>query len=321
MSHFQFEPGLFDGAEFWNLMLISIRRKNVFPFAARSAAAALLCFLVTMNCLRAHGQLLQAPDAAAPSFEVATVRPNHSDNALLNYHLSTARFQAENAPLTALIRFAYDIKSDDQLPKDPGWIASERFDVDAKVDDAAAEAMNKLLPDQKFLQFRLMLRSLLEERFKLKVSTQMKELPVYALVAAKGGPKLTPLNLPPETAARKMPTLAGGSRGELKAGACSMAMFTRWLSGSYDTGDRVVIDATGLAGVYDFTLSWTPENIHAAQLSAASSGQELANASTADASKPSLFTALQEQLGLKLESRKAPVEVLVIDHVEQPSPN
>ena len=183
------------------------------------------------------------------------------------------------------------------------------------------EAMTKLPPDQKFLQFRLMVRSLLEDRFKLKVSTQMKELPVYALVVAKNGPKLTPLNLPPAEAARKMPTISGRSRGELKAGACSMEMFTRWISGNNDIGNRVVIDATGLKGVYDFTLSWTPENIHAAQVSAASAGQEPANASVGDTSKPSIFTALQEQIGLKLESRKAPVEVLVIDHVEQPSPN
>jgi uncharacterized protein (TIGR03435 family) len=273
------------------------------------------------SCLRAQGQIPQAASGLAPSFEVATVRPSRTDATGTNYHLSTSRFQAENAPLTVLIRFAYDIKSDDQLPKDPSWIASERFDVDAKVEDAEAEAMGKLAPDKKFEQFRLMVQSLLEDRFKLKVSTQMRELPVYALVVAKGGPKLTPLNLPPETAARRMPTIAGGSRGELQAGACSMEMFSRWLSGNNDIENRVVIDATGLTGVYDFTLSWTPERLHAAQVNAANAGQGSASDSVVDTTKPSIFTALQEQLGLKLESQKAPVEVLVIDHVEQPSPN
>jgi uncharacterized protein (TIGR03435 family) len=302
-------------------MSLLIRRKLAFLLAARWVAVALMFLPGMMNCFSAHGQLQQAAEGAAPSFEVATVRPSRAEAVGTNYHLSTSRFEAENAPLTALIRFAYDIKSDDQLPKDPSWIASERFDVDAKVDDAAAEAMNKLLPDQKFKQFRLMLRSLLEDRFKLKVSTQMKELPVYALVVTKNGPKLNPLNLPPETAARRMPTISGGSRGELKAGACSMEMFTRWISGNNDIGNRVVIDATGLKGVYDFALSWTPDNIHTAQTNAASAGQGPANAAADDTSKPSIFTALQEQLGLKLESRKAPVEVLVIDHVEQPSPN
>ena len=289
--------------------------------AVRLAAAAFLGIFALVSAVFVSAQSIHQEAGSSPSFEVATVRPSRAEATGTNYHLSTSRFQAENAPLTALIRFAYDIKSDDQLPKEPSWISSERFDVDAKADDAEAEAMTKLLPDQKFEQFRLMLRSLLEDRFKLKVSTRMKELPAYALVVAKGGPKLTPLNLPPDTAARRMPTIAGGSRGELKAGACSMAMFTRWLSGSDDTGNRVVIDATELTGVYDFTLSWTPDNLHAAQLSAASAGQGPVSASVGDTSKPSIFTALQEQLGLKLESRKAPVQVLVIDHVEQPSPN
>jgi uncharacterized protein (TIGR03435 family) len=269
--------------------------------------------------VRAHAQLLHPADGPAPTFEVATVRPSRSEATGTNYHLSNARFQAENAPLTTLIRFAYDIKSDDQLPKDPGWIAQEKFDIDAKVDDSEVEAMGELLPDQKLEKYRLMVQSLLENRFKLKVSRSMKELPVYALVVAKGGPKLTPVNVPAEAIMKRMPTLAGGSRGELKAGDVSMALFSDWLSGSLDTANRVVIDATGLKGSYDFTLNWTPDDVHIAQFSGA--GQGPANTSAADSSRPSFFTALQEQLGLKLESRKAPVEVLVIDHVERPSPN
>ncbi len=287
----------------------------------RLATAAFFGIFPLIPAVLVSAQPIHQEAGSSPSFEVATVRPSRAEATGTNYHLSTSRFQAENAPLTALIRFAYDIKSDDQLPKEPSWISSERFDVDAKADDAEVEAMTKLLPDQKFEQFRLMVRSLLEDRFKLKVSTQMKELPAYALVVAKGGPKLTPLNLPPAEAARKMPTMGGWSKGDMKAGACSMEMFTRWISGNNDIGNRVVIDATGLTGVYDFTLSWTPDNIRAAQLSAASAGQGPVSASVGDTSKPSIFTALQEQLGLKLESRKAPVQVLVIEHVEQPSPN
>jgi uncharacterized protein (TIGR03435 family) len=273
--------------------------------------------------LAAHAgaQLLHPANGTKPAFEVATVRPSRADGGLTNYHISTERFHAENATLTALIRFAYDIHSDDQVPKEPGWIASEKFDVDAKIDDAEVQAMGKMLPDAKFEQFRLMVQSLLEDRFKLKVSTRMKELPVYALVVAKNGPHLTAVSIAPEAVMRHMPTLSGGSSGELKAGSVSMAMFTRWLSGSDDTGNRVVMDATGLTGVYDFTLSWTPESMHAAQLSAASAGQAPANASTADTAKPSLFTALQEQLGLKLDAGKAQVPVLVIDTAEKPSAN
>lgn len=302
-------------------MSLLICRKLVFPLAARSVTVVLLCLFGMTSYLRARAQLVRAPDGAAPSFEVATVRSSRADATGTNYHLSTSRFQAENAPLTALIRFAYDIKSDDQLPKDPRWIASERFDVDAKVNDAETEAMTKIPPDQKFLRFRLMLRSLLEDRFKLKVRTSMKELPVYALVVTKDGPKLNSLNLPSRDQTRRMPTLVGGSRGELKAGAVSMAMFSRWLSGREETENRVVIDATGLNGAFDFTLNWTPENRRALQPNGAGTGSGPVSTGSIDTPGLSLFTALQEQLGLKLESRKAPIEVLVIDHVEQPSPN
>lgn len=218
--------------------------------------------------------------------------------------------------MIALMRFAFDVGSDDQLPKEPAWIASEKFDIDAKIDDSDVEAMSKLPPDQKLEQYRLMMRTLLAERFRLRVGNHTKELPVFALVIAKGGPKLTPS----AAAAKQMPILAGGSRGALKAVSVSMAMFSRWLSGREDMSNRVVIDATGLTGTFDFTLNWTLENLRSTLQSSAGPGQGPAGAA-ADSLSSSIFTAIQEQLGLKLESRKAPVEVLVIDHVERPSPN
>jgi uncharacterized protein (TIGR03435 family) len=181
--------------------------------------------------------------------------------------------------------------------------------------------MGKMLPDAKFEQFRLMVQSLLEDRFKLKVSTCMKELPVYALVVAKNGPHLTPAHVAPEAVMKHMPTLAGWSTGELKTGAVSMRMFTSFLSGRPETGGRVVVDATSLTGSYDFTLNWTPDDVHSAQVNGGDPGMVAASPSPPESSAPSFLTALQEQLGLKLESRKAPVEVLVIDHVEEPTPN
>jgi uncharacterized protein (TIGR03435 family) len=266
-----------------------------------------------------NAQSLHATNAPVPAFEVAAIRPSRADGGFENYQLSNARFHVENAPLTALIRFAYDIRSDDQLPKEPAWIAHEKFDIDAKVDDSQVAAMESMLPDRKLGQYRLMVQSLLEDRFKLKVSRSMKELPVYALVVTKGGPKLTPASISPEAVKKRMPTLAGGSRGELKAVDVSMALFSEWLSGGLDTGNRVVIDATDLKGSYDFMLNWTPDRVHSAQAEGAGQGQ--ASSAQPDSAGLSLFTALREQLGLKLEARKAPVEVLVIDHVEHPSPN
>jgi uncharacterized protein (TIGR03435 family) len=118
-----------------------------------------------------------------------------------------------------------------------------------------------------------------------------------------------------------MPTLYGGSRGDLHAGAVSMGFFAGWLSGTPNTGDRVVIDATGLQGSFDFELKWTPDEFHSGSSTGAAAAPGPANSTLSDASSPSFFTALQEQLGLKLESRKALVEVLAIDHVERPSPN
>jgi uncharacterized protein (TIGR03435 family) len=153
----------------------------------------------------------------------------------------------------------------------------------------------------------------------------MKDLPVYALVVAKGGPNLKeagglPLpqpghSPPPPTpgttpATMRMPGLAGG-RGKLKASAVSMPFFTDWVSRQPEMGDRVVIDATGLKGSYDFELNWSPDDGH----------PQLLNGEPVEPTGPSIFTALQEQIGLKLESQKAPVEVLVIDHVEHPSEN
>ncbi len=250
-----------------------------------------------------------------PSFEVATIKPSHSSSDLFNFRMTDTRFSAENASLTRLVRFAYNISSGNQLAKDPDWMNSERFDVDAKITDAQIEALKNLPPEQRLNQYRLMVQSLLADRFKMKVSTEVKELPVYALVVAKDGTKLTPASF------QHIPWLTGEfSRGDLNASGVSMKFFTNdWLSRRPDLSGRAVIDATGLQGSYDFTLKWSPVDMSSG-LPSASADRGAASA-TVDSSGPSLFTALQEQLGLKLEPRKAPVEVLVIDHVEKPSPN
>jgi uncharacterized protein (TIGR03435 family) len=283
--------------------------------------------LVALAAQGALGQAIattpQAQRAAAqlPAFEVASIRLSNADNDLRNFMISATRFRVENGTVTALIRFAYNIKSDDQLPKEPRWIGVDKFDIDAKIADSQGEAMNKLAPDQKFEQYRMMVQSLLMDRFKLEVSRQMKEIPVYALTVAKNGPKPTMAKVTPQTQMQRMPTLTGGSRGELRAGAVSMAMFTDWLSGRDDIGGRVVIDETALPGSYDFLLSWTLDEAHKATLNGAGASQGESSANALESSGPSILTALQEQLGLKLESTKAKVEALVIDHIEKPSAN
>jgi len=286
-------------------------------------AAALVA--VVAQC--AMGQATAATASAQgdavqlPAFEVASIRPGKADNGLLNFMIAPNRFRVENGTVIALIRFAYDIKSDDQLPKEPRWIGSDKFDIDAKIADSQSEAMKKLASEQWLEQYRLMVRSLLVERFKLEVSRITKELPAYALVVAKNGPKPALALIPPDPQTQRRPTLSGGSRGELKAGAVPMAFFTEWLSGRDDMGERVVIDETGLPGSYDFTLSWTPDEARNATLNGTAASQGAASAGAQESPGGSIITALQEQLGLKLESTRTKVKALVIDHIERPSEN
>jgi uncharacterized protein (TIGR03435 family) len=256
-----------------------------------------------VNAVPLHGQLLRA-DGPLPSFEVATIRPGHPDDKL-RFRMAPAELNIENASITDLIRFAYAVKSSAQLPKTPHWIDTDKFDINAKIGETQFEAMKKIPPNQRFNQFRLMVQSLLADRFALKLSIQKKDLPVYALIVAKGTPKLAAVD-----SSNTMPGL-DGKRGQLKATGVSMPFFIDWVSRQPETGERVVIDATSLKGTYTFELNWAPDE----------GRPQLLNGQPVEATGPSFFTALQEQLGLKLESQKAPVEVLIIDQVEHPSEN
>ena len=284
------------------------------PIRNRALLLAACVLAAIATPLSAQAQLLNPEGGARPSFEVATIKPSQG-NGPTNYRIAEGRFGAENVTVAELIRFAYNVTSDDQLQKGPDWTNSERFDMSAKTTDEDGIALQKLAPTERFGQYRLMVQSLLADRFKLKVSTREKVLPVYAMVVAGNGPKLTATA--PGT--QHMPWLWGGSRGELHAASVSMDFFAGWLSGKADVGGRVVMDKTGLNGIYDFTLKWTPMGTAAGE--SAESNGSAAGGPAIDATGPSLLTALEEQLGLKLDPQKGPVEVLVIDHVEQPSAN
>ena len=281
------------------------------PMTNRTRAAIL--FLAAASVI---GQRPPAPATPPPGFEVAVIRPSAADAAGTNFMLSSSRFSVTNAPLTDLIQFAYNLKTNQQVPKTPAWIASEKFDVDATIADADRDALKKLPADQKLEQYRLRVRTLLADRFNFKASMQTRELPVYALVLAKGVPKPALAPAPPDTLAQRTPTLGGFSIGQVKAGAVSMAVFADWLSGRPDVDGRPVVDATGLKGSFDFTLGFARAGEQPTPYDAANAHNNTAQ----DADVP-LLTALEEQLGLKLEPRRAPVEVLVIDHVEPPTPN
>jgi bla regulator protein BlaR1 len=274
----------------------------------------------------------QADGAPLPSFEVASIKPNHSGDGRVFIQIPPGRFTATNVTLKFLIEFAYNIK-DPQLSGAPGWTGSERYDVEAKEEDSSADARQKLGPEQRERQLRLMVQSLLADRFKLKVTRETKELPVYALVVAKNGPKLKETTITPDDDAGPSPPgppgppgpqqhkrMAMMGRGQLTMSGVPISLLADSLSRIVG---RNVIDKTGLTGNYDVSLKWTPDPGQGPMFPGAGGpeGRPPDAPPPPDPSGPSIFTALQEQLGLKLEPEKGPVETFAIEHVERPSEN
>ena len=304
---------------------LSMGRKVVLASAGLAVLAGPLVFGLARNS-QENGQQAASTEPR-PFFEVATIKPNSAEGIKRMLMMFPGKFSTVGIPLSELIRFAYDLKSDAQLIGGPGWVHSDRFDIEAKEDEAQAQASSKLPPPEMAKQTRLMVQSLLAERFGLKVSHATKELPIYALVVAKGGPKLTATTAPPMVPPGDR--LPGGDsakkqfnrgirmdgNGNLTGMAAPIALLVDVLSRQMELGNRLVQDKTGLTGDYDWTLKWTPVSMGPAP------GGDAAAPNASDSSEPSLFTALQEQLGLKLEPQKSQVDVIVIDSIEKPTAN
>jgi uncharacterized protein (TIGR03435 family) len=248
-----------------------------------------------------------AQGLAAPAFEAATIRrsdPKKPRPPALNS--SAGRFEATNMTLRELLAIAYQLAFDtnQQISGGPAWINSEKFDVLATEDEPTVAELNKLPAEQQGGQYRLMIQELLSDRFKLSIHRETRELMSYTLLVAKGGPKLNPGVLDP-----KLPANIPQSRidvrgaGFLAGHNATTRDLAKVLSVQPEIGARTVIDNTKLSGKYDFNLKWTPDSAVA---------QEVV---------PGLFTALTEQLGLKLASAKAPVEVIMVDNADLPSEN
>jgi uncharacterized protein (TIGR03435 family) len=238
---------------------------------------------------------------ADPSFEVATIKPSKPDEQGKAFLVRGNRFQTINTTLGEMMSFAYGVHSK-QVINAPAWAATDKFDIDAKPDGEGA-------PSDK--QWKSMLRKLLVERYMLTFHRDKKELSVYVLSVAKTGPKLSKSDGDPNG----LPGLFfRGGLGDLHVTNANMADFSSLMQES--VLDRPVLDQTGLAGRFDFTLKWTPDDSQFAGMGAKTPPPtDSANA------PPDLYTAIQEQIGLKLDATKAPAEVLVIDHVEKPSEN
>jgi uncharacterized protein (TIGR03435 family) len=233
--------------------------------------------------------------------------------------LPGGRFTATNNTLRALILNAYGIfMSPSLLSGGPAWIDSERYDVDAKAmaSTIPANASSRVLWEKT----RLMLQTLLAERFKLVVRREIREMPVYELVAAKNGPKMKKVDQDCAASATACHGFSGSPR-QLTGAAVDMYDLALILT-TYS--DRPVLDQTGIEGIFDIKMQWNPF------AAGTQPGDDAPRNPAAEAkegprpdlsSLPTLFTALEEQLGLKLESRKGPVEIYVIDHVERPTEN
>jgi uncharacterized protein (TIGR03435 family) len=228
---------------------------------------------------------------AHPMFEVATIKPSDPNDKSDGFHSNGRRIFIENQTVDKMLTFAYGVHGK-QIVSGPDWFGTERFDI-VGVPDVEGE------PNLR--QQQEMLQRLLTDRFGLKFHREKRELAVYAITAAKGGPKLTksqgdPNGLPDQT--------GDGNGGQMTFKFTNNTMEDFALGMQFFL-DRPVVNQTGLMGRWDFVLKWTPNELKAADPDGA----------------PGMFTAIQEQLGLKLEAVKAPADVLVVDHVERPSVN
>jgi uncharacterized protein (TIGR03435 family) len=239
------------------------------------------------------------------SFEVASIKPSKPGDGNHNWNSGGDRLSIENYTLRRLIRSAYGLKSDSQVLGGPEWMGKQAFDIEAKFSDAEIARMQKMTGRERFHEAQVQLRALLADRFQLKATQETRSIPVYALVVAKTGAKLTPsapqLDADGKPRSDKSHTL-NDSNGHLTAIAISMSGFADGFVYQPEC-DRVVIDRTGLTGEYDFKLNWT---------------QDDGNGIPQDAQYPGLFTALREQLGLELKPDKAPVAVVVVGAAKEP---
>ena len=237
---------------------------------------------------------------ASPSFEVATIKPSRPDAPGKAFNVQGRTFRTLNTTVTDIITFMYGVHAA-QLVGGPSWMGSETFDISGQPDLPGNPSLN---------QWKGMMQKLLTDRFKLAFHRDKRELSVYALTVAKSGPKMTKNDSDPNG----LPALFFRGLGMLPARNANMADLAGLLQGA--VLDRPVVDQTGLAGRFDFTLNWTPDETQFGGL-----GVKVPPPPDNAAAPPGLFTALQEQLGLKLDASKAQVEIFVIDRVEKPTEN
>lgn len=246
-----------------------------------------------------EGPKPMAPDAK-PKFDVVTVKPSDPNRPGKLFTMRGRRIVTVNTTVDNLISFAYGVHAK-QIVGAPDWFSSEKFDIDG-VPDVDGRPNSE--------QFRMLIQDVLAKRFGLAFHQEKRELSVYALTLAKGGPKMNVTMNKPSDARNFM----FRGLGKLMVTNSTMEDVCHGFQGA--VLDKPVVDHTGLTDRYDFNLNWTPDQSQFAQM-----GAPIPPPSEDPNAPPSLYTALQEQLGLRLEPMKAQAEALVIDHAEKPSAN
>ena len=276
------------------------KRSTVKGFLVRAGFLGILSTVTVGGCAHTFAGAQSGPASAEPtkrmaagadpSFEVATIKPHNPNSNYNDFSFSRDRIALVDQTVLHLIVFAYAINRR-QIANAPAWINNVTFDVEGKSD---AKSQPNVRQEQE------MVKKLLAERFGLQFHREKRELPVYALQIAKGGPRLTPTQHPDA-----QPTQHNDGHGTQTMRSFTSAAMSDFVQLMEYFVDRPIIDQTGLTGRYDFKLTYT-----------------YADATNSDPdSPPPLFTALQEQIGLKFQPMKAVTDVLIVDQVEQPSPN
>jgi len=245
------------------------------------------------------------PAEAKPEFEVATIKPSKTEERFSLLVNRSGMLNTTSTSVYDLIKFAYDVHPK-QITGGPAWLESDKFDVSGKPDTAGIPSINQL---------KAMVQKLLADRFALKFHREPKELSVWAIVVAKGGAKIAKAEASPTS----LPGFGGPPQLGFRVMNSTMAEFASVMQANFL--EQPVVDQTELGETkYTFTLKWTPDAAQRALAGGAGPQPNLPAVPDADA-PPDLFSAFQQQLGLKLQNTKAPVDVIVVDHVEKPTEN
>jgi uncharacterized protein (TIGR03435 family) len=285
------------------------------PDRPTTSTILLVVFLALAFAPKTSGQENAAPRIAAPPsitaganlkhYDVISVVPVKEFNST-GYNYAPDGYWAKALPVSSTIEEAYDIFENYRIIGLPDWATSIPYNINAKVDGDNLTEYQNYTHDQR----RVMIQQLLADRFKLKTHFETRQLPIYLLKVSKKGPKLSATTSASQIDADGVDCLAKGTSrvGYLPVENCRMSNLAGILT---QIIGYQVADQTGLTGRYDFELTWSPDT----GMNAVAGDQDKV------AEGPSIFSAIQSELGLKLELSKGPVAILVVDHIEMPSPN